>query len=285
MSPIMYIVKKRACATTLCALTVLVFGLGAGCNRGDGPMTEQKFCEEYARIECSKVAAFCSFNPANCEPSRLSICIATARTLKSGGHQFNPGNTDRCLKKLEEAYRVLPISAAMLKDVDDQCTRVFEGTAKPAEACVADYDCADGLICDKGRCGALKVVASGAGCANIGEVCPKGEYCTANSGIFLCTRRQQQGMACSPAQPCVENLRCRDTCVPRLDIQDMCSSDDDCLSGYCNRYVTTRTCGLGLTFSPESPSCVYYMRGDDGGVPMRGPTPAPDAGADASSTD
>ena len=121
-------VSTRVWSTLVCA------GVGAslamaGCNRGPAAMTEEQFCAEYARIECSKVAAFCSFNPASCEPVRTSACRASAGRVKGAGHEFNPDNSDRCLKKLEEAYKALPISAAMLKAVDDACTRVIEGTA------------------------------------------------------------------------------------------------------------------------------------------------------------
>jgi hypothetical protein len=244
-------------------------------------MTEVQFCDEYARIECSKVAAFCSFNAANCEPARVNACREFAGRVKGVGHQFNPGNTDRCLKKLEEAYRTLPIPAAMLKAVDSNCARVFEGTAKATEACTADYDCAGGLICDKGHCGTEKIVASGGGCANIGERCPSGEFCTTTGGIPLCAKRLGQGATCSLSMPCAESLRCRNSCVPRLDTMGDCTDDDDCLSGYCNRYVVKRTCGLGLSFSPESPSCNAYMGVPDGGLPGRGTNEVTDAGTSA----
>lgn len=256
----------------------LVFALSvAACNQSGATKTEEQFCQEYARIECSKVSTFCSFNPATCEPVRQAVCRQNAAQIKGVGHQFKPDNTDRCLKKLEEAYQTLPIYAAMLNAVDDACARVFEGLAKPAEACVHDYDCANGLICDKGRCGTEKIVASLGGCANIGERCPKGEYCSNATGIFLCTKRMTEGTSCALSTPCAEELRCRNSCVRRLEIQGACLDDDDCLSGYCNRYVSNRTCGVGLTFSPESPSCFAYMSAPDGGVAGRGPTQVADA--------
>jgi hypothetical protein len=244
--------------------------------------TEEQFCQDYAHIECSKVAAFCSFNPTNCEPARVAACHQMALTLKGVGHQYNPANTDACLSKLGAAYQTLPITATMLKGVDDTCARVFAGVAKVTEACMADYDCTADLICDKGHCGVQKVVSSGGLCANPGERCPMGEYCTNASGVYVCTKRVELGMTCSLSVPCLENLRCPTaTCVPKLDTQGSCNSDDDCLSGYCNRYVTSRTCGLGLTFSPESPSCNAYMGIPDGGLPARGNNDVTDGGVDA----
>jgi hypothetical protein len=254
--------------------------LGAGCIR-QTPMTEESFCEEYARIECSKVSTFCTFDPATCEPTRNDACRVSAAALKGGGHQFNAGNTDPCLKKLQEAYKNLPIPPSMLKAVDDTCARVFEGTARATEPCVLDYDCAGGLICDKGHCGTLRIVPSLSGCANIGERCPANEFCTNDnpSMIFLCVRRLDQGAPCSLSRPCAEGLRCRNTCVPKL-AQGVCTADDDCQSGYCNRYLTERTCGVGLSFSPQSPSCIAYMTVPDAAIPMRGTNEVTDGGAD-----
>jgi hypothetical protein len=260
-----------------CALVALL----AGCNRGDPPLTEEGFCQEYARIECGKVTTFCSFDPASCESVRVQACRGNAARLKAGGHSFNPGNTDRCLKKLEEAYRTLPINAMMLQAVEEVCDRVFEGTAKMLEPCIADFDCVGGLICDKGKCATEKVVPPRSQCANFGETCSKGEYCTNASGSFLCTPRQDRDAPCSLSQPCKEEYRCVTTCQPRRTIGEACASDDDCLSGYCNRYLDMRTCGPGLTFSPGSATCLAYMSGD-ASVPVRGPTSGGDGGTDSS---
>jgi hypothetical protein len=256
--------------------------------------TEEQFCQEYARIECSKIAPFCSFNPDNCEPARVNACRVAAAQLKGVGHQYNAANTDACLKKLGDAYMIPLITATMMKGVADTCARVFEGTAKVTEACVADYDCSGGLICDKGHCGVEKIVSSGGLCANPGERCPKGEYCTSATGVFICTKRAAAGVACALSVPCEETLRCESAvCVPRLDTQGACTQDDDCISGYCNLYIPNRTCGVGLTFSVGSPSCIAYMGNPDGGLPGRGPNEvadaapdvvaAPDAGADTGS--
>jgi len=264
----------RPCSRMILAVAALT----AGCE-GKSSLSEEAFCQEYARIECTKVAAFCSFMPSVCEPVRVAVCRDFAARAKGVGHQYNPSKTEPCLKKLEEAYRTLPINAASLKAVDDICLRVFEGTTRAAEPCAADYDCTGPLICDKGRCGTEKLVAAGGGCANIGERCPKDEYCSnANpAALYLCAKRPGAGAACSETQPCSENFRCRTTCTARLDVGAECSGDDDCLSGYCNRYVlpgTTRTCGPGLTFSNQAPSCVAYMS-----PPTRGTSELSDAGA------
>jgi hypothetical protein len=268
-----------------CLVVFAVTGVGVGCVRDNAAMTEEQFCQDYARAECSQVASFCSASAEACEPVRVAACREAAGRLKGVGHEFNPGNTDRCLKKVKEAYATLPIYPATLKAVDDTCARVFAGTARAVEPCVVDYDCVEGLICDKGRCGTEKIVAANAGCANIGERCPHGEYCSNEAtGFFMCTQRLTEGMACAATRPCAEELRCRSTCVSRLPAGQPCAIDDDCLTGYCTRYVPNPTCGGGLTFSPGAPSCTAYTTFDDGGVAGRGPNGSMDA-ADASTTD
>jgi hypothetical protein len=264
----------------VCAFSVLA----TACMKQAPARTEEQFCQEYARIECSKIAPFCSFSPANCEPARVNACRVNAGQLKGVGHAYNAANTDACLKKLTDAYMTTLITPAMLKGVSDTCARVFEGTAKVTETCVADYDCVGGLICDKGHCGVEKIVASGGLCANPGERCPKGEFCTNATGIFVCSKRALLGATCALSVPCEETLRCLNSvCVARLDTQGVCNSDDECATGYCNLYISPRTCGVGLTFSVGSPSCTAYMGNPDGGIPGRGTNDLVDAGPDLGS--
>jgi hypothetical protein len=245
-------------------------------------MTEEQFCQQYARIECDKVSALCNFDPTVCQPIRNDACRANAASLKGTGHQFNPSNTGDCLNKLTDSFKTLPILPATLQQVDDSCARVFGGTAKATELCSADYDCAGGLVCDKGHCGTLHTVSSGGGCANIGERCPSSEFCTNDTPnqLYLCVKRVEQGAPCSLTHPCADGLRCRDVCVPKLKLQDACTVDEDCQSDYCTPYIPNPSCGVGLTFSPLSASCVVYMTVTDGGAPMRGTNPVTDAGTD-----
>jgi hypothetical protein len=235
-------------------------------------MTEDQFCQEYAKRECAKVANYCSFAASSCEPSRLDNCKSMAAHSKTGARQFNADNADRCLKQVDTAYATLPIDATKLAALDAACGRVFSAGAKANEACTVDFDCDGDLICDKAHCGSRKIVAAGAGCANVGEVCPTGQYCSNASGLFNCTPKQAQGATCSDTQPCTEKLRCTGTCAARLAIGMLCNSDDECESLYCNPYAAAgaRKCGAGLSFSDGSPSCLAFMGSA---------IPAPDAGA------
>jgi hypothetical protein len=249
---------------------IAALGAAAGCTFGGSDMTEERFCQEYAHRECEKVATFCSFTAASCEPVRETACRERAAQSKTASRMFNAANVDACFAALTAAYQALPVTAAKLKTVDDACGRVFQGVTKAGESCTNDFDCAGKLVCDKGRCGTASVVGSGGGCANIGESCPKGEYCSMATGIYLCTPKQKRSMTCSQTQPCAEGLRCRDTCDLQYDIGMNCAVDDDCQSLYCNPAPagTVRTCGPGLTFSAGAYSCTPYMSN----APSRGNT-------------
>jgi hypothetical protein len=241
---------------------VVLLGAAGGCSLGS-KMTEDEFCQDYSKRECAKVANYCSFSASSCEPSRLDNCKAMAAASKTGARQFNVDNADRCLKQLDTTYASLPIDATKLAALDAACARVFSGSAKANESCTVDFDCTGDLICDKARCGTRKVVAAGGGCANIGETCPTGQYCNMANATspYFCTSKQGQGAACSDAQPCTEKLRCTGTCGPRLAIGMICTSDDECESLYCNPYAPAgaRKCGVGLSFSDGSPSCLAFM--------------------------
>jgi hypothetical protein len=254
--------------TMKASFPLFVLALGA-CNLGKS-MTEDEFCKEYGKRECAKVAGYCEFTASSCEPLRVTACQQMAAASKTGSRKFNADNADRCLDQVNKTYGTIPIMPPQLDALDRACSRVFSGAAKANEACTVDFDCDGDLVCDKGRCGAAKVVASGGGCANVGETCPKGEYCTNSTGLYQCTRKQAAGATCSDSQPCVETLRCTGTCTARAEVGATCASDDECASGYCTPYPapgTPRKCSSGLSFAAGSTSCQAYMgTSPDGGT-------------------
>src|SRR5256885_17197239 len=91
--------------------------LGAGCKITSS-MTEDQFCQEYAKRECAQVAALCSFPPETCQPTRLAACRANAAAAKTGDRQYNEGATPACLDQGKTAYATLPITAKVLAQLD-----------------------------------------------------------------------------------------------------------------------------------------------------------------------
>src|SRR5256885_15685353 len=101
----------------------------AGACKLTPSMSEDQFCQEFAKRECTQVAALCSFTPETCEPTRLATCRANAAASKTGNRQYNEGATTACLDQVKTAYAILPITAKALAQIDDKCGRVFSGSA------------------------------------------------------------------------------------------------------------------------------------------------------------
>lgn len=242
------------------------------CGGGDDPLTEAQFCQQYAKRECEKLAGFCFQPAADCERVREQACQTFAASQKSGVRQFRPGNADACLAKVSMTYSTASITPAALADLNQVCSRVFQGTAKANETCTVDYDCEAQLICTRGRCGPRRNVAPGGNCGNPGEVCSMGEYCRASDGFAVCTARKAKDATCSATEPCLETLRCDGTCADRRPSGGPCGSNDDCQTGYCSPY--SRTCGSALVFGDDSNPCKAYFGTStpDGGASADGAT-------------
>jgi hypothetical protein len=178
---------------------VLALGLltTAGCQLGHDALSEDKFCQQYARYECAVIAGACGAMTSSCEQVRTAACRERATASKTGGRMYNPANSDLCLNTVRDAYKQSSILVMTLEAITRACERVFQGIAHANEPCQIDYDCDGDLVCDKGRCGTPHMVASGAGCANIGEFCPPAEYCSNASGLYMCAKAQAKGANCS----------------------------------------------------------------------------------------
>jgi hypothetical protein len=257
------------------AALMVGIGLTSACGvLDDKPKSVGDFCLEYAKRECGPTAAICSRNAADCEPIRRAACQAFVAPFQDGaGRVFRSDNAEDCLEQLGETYKKSLITATDLGALRSKCARVVEGSGAANSTCTADQDCRSPLVCDKGRCGPLRVVAAGANCANPGEVCSSAEYCRAADGLSVCSARADKNAACSASLPCKPAFRCAGTCLDKVAANAPCTIDDECTTGYCNPYAPTsvgNTCLPGLSFSPFSPSCEAYF----------GPTPAPaDGGA------
>jgi hypothetical protein len=110
-------------------------------------------------------------------------------------------------------------------------------------------------------------VGQNAGCANVGETCTQGFYCGDSFGVPSCVPRVGLANLCDEGNTdfykrvyCLESLRCvSGACIPQLDIGEVCTSSQDCLSGYCEPYAGK--CAQDLRFAPGSTSCVALTGG------------------------
>ncbi len=251
--------------------------LAAGCTPEITILTEDQFCVEWAKRECEPVSARCSpFSRPQCEATRKLVCQDFAVAAKGGSRVYHPGSAEPCLARISDAYGKVVITPADLASRDAACAKVFQGSAKANEPCTADNECDGTLLCDKakGRCGTPRTVGSNQGCANVGEVCVRGEYCHKDgNGVFTCSKKRALGMQCNNTDPCQENLRCAGMtnprlCVDRLEQGATCSVHQECSTDFCDPY--TRGCADGLYIGGDSSSCKAF-----GGAS----TPAQDAAA------
>jgi len=203
----------------------------AACNSQPPPLTPTEYCNQYAQDVCAGVSPICLIPQASCMTTQLQVC--TLRAQENVGRDFLPPNAAAHLGKVNAAYSRVQqdgsITASDFQAMEQARSRVYRGTIMANAACLSDADCLDGLICDKGFCGTLRVVAPGAQCANIGETCPQGSYCSNATGIWVCTQSQ-------------------------LDFGEACSSDQDCSSGFCEPYAAL--CAQDVRFANGNPDCV-----------------------------
>jgi hypothetical protein len=248
--------NKPILAAALAALVV------SSCNRDDSPMTRAEFCQSLSQRECTNVALACYLPEVECKAVRQATCTAWAQGEEDLQRPFDAANAGACLSRVSAVFGVLnqnlAIQASDFRSIDTACARVFHGNAQANDICGVNADCGGIMICDKGRCGTMRQVDPGAGCANVGEHCPQGYYCGGASGVWMCTARPGLGALCSEEVACVENLRCDNgICADRLDIGFVCQNDGECASSFCEPFALK--CGTGVRFAEGTSACQAYQ--------------------------
>jgi hypothetical protein len=233
-----------------------------GCSsQQDDPLTQTEYCTEYAQYVCEGIVTACLTTETSCKAAHLAECSSQAQEQYSYGREFLPSNAEIYLSKVSTNYSKLNQGSVALGVSDYKAMiqardKVYRGKAIANEPCPngADADCIDGLVCDKGYCGTAKMVSQG-GCANIGEYCSQGYYCSEAGGVYSCATKVGLGGACSAAVPCLENLRCSDgVCTVQAEIGMACSVDQDCSSGFCHPYAGK--CAKDIRFADGSAACL-----------------------------
>ena len=272
--------------------TVLPLLLFAGCKGGgsSAPPTTADFCTQYAAAIC-QISTNCGVPLATCTAHPESVCEALAASATADGMRvFTPGNVSDCINKLHAAYSSTnPITPSTMASIDLACNYVFQGKGvQLTSSCTTQFDCAGttngSIICDANShlCATSTSAALGAQCGNAGQVCAQDSYCAPNaSNVLLCTAEGKSGDACTTV-PCNHSYRCAaGTCTDLVQAAGTCTTNSDCASSapYCNPYTNPPTCGTGLQFAAQSPSCLCVAEGTS--CPTVNPTGAGGQGGKA----
>jgi hypothetical protein len=104
-------------------------------------------------------------------------------------------------------------------------------------------------------CAPLSTKSKGQGCASAGDQCETGSYCSDAGAASVCVAKKMTGEQCSAALPCLEDLRCNNTCGPRFDTGVACATSDDCAATapYCD--PSLNKCDAGLTYAAGGVAC------------------------------
>ena len=182
------------------------------------------------------------------------------------------------------------VEIAAQKDV---CNRVFQGTVANNAQCKVDYDCTGSSVCSNLLCGPKTEKAKDTGCANAGDVCAAGFYCT-DGKPQICKAGKMAGEACAQTSECDPKLRCTagstvmpttmdagapaadagdagttvtppttgGVCVARGQAGGTCAVDSDCdpSASFCNIYAGN-ICTTGLSFAAGGGSCKTFIAG------------------------
>ena len=272
----------------LAGLSTLAVGCGGGTKAT--PLTEAAYCAQRATAECGTVADTCSFLASDCETARAAVCMqeGAAIVAADAARVFDPGRVPACVAKAKAVYALSLIKPTDLAALADVCNYVYHGDVPMLMACTTKYDCKDAtVICDKGECATQVIKAANLQCSDHGAVCGASQFCAMTSAAnYMCVNKGAVGQPCTSTTPCGSGLYCTNgTCQLSLGVNAKCCTDSDCSADfpYCNPYAGY-SCGKGLTFATNSPSCVPF--GDTAATPATGtPTctsgPAPDAGTPA----
>jgi hypothetical protein len=239
---------------------VPLFVLFAGCGEDQSGLTQGQFIQERAKAVCAGIIEACGMTEQTCVALRVAEYQAAYQIELSKAHTFVPANADKCISKTKDAYGkikggTVALSAADYLAMETTCANVYRGVATTNGSCQVDVDCLNDLICDKGYCGTYKLVSEVSGCANIGETCPPGYYCSTGAGVWMCAVRVGLQGGCIANIPCMEELRCAGgLCLARLGTGEACLAHSDCTSGFCEPYL--RKCMNDIRFGPSSPVCI-----------------------------
>jgi hypothetical protein len=267
--------------------------LTGGCSSAVAPYPDaESFCSALAEAQCGggdggpSIAALCGVTAETCIAAAQQTCTTNASTaLMDTGRAYTQANAPACIEATQAAYSMTQIPAATLATLASTCDAVFAGNAAIGASCTSTASCAqtetDGgtpsAVCAPVQpgskvmqCAMAVAVSEGMPCANIGDVCPAGTFCT---GVPAeCHPGGTVGASCTPTVGCSAGAFCNinagaktGSCIQGGEIGSSCTTSANCGTSapYCDLNVkpesgggkATGSCEIGLSFATEAPDC------------------------------
>jgi hypothetical protein len=223
-------IRKALCLLAGVGVVALV-ACGGDDEGGEKYPSVESFCEAQVKEICAGIAAPCAIADEKCKSTGKSFCVASA-----SGKTYQAPAADACVSKTHDVFQQRTITPDQEKELADTCGRVFGGTKKVNEPCKATSECERNLVCGgTGFCGEKTDKSEGQPCNNPGDTCSKDTFC-AGEGNKTCQKKKTMGEICGANTPCQDDLRCAGTCKPKVDPQNPCDVDSDCVATapYCD---------------------------------------------------
>jgi hypothetical protein len=204
--------------------------------------SSDSFCAAKADTECKHLALSCGVTVDQCKSKRTNLCNGGAATAAGQNRQYRANAARPCIDKTDEVFKEKVILPEKEAEVLEVCDRVFGGTLAKNAPCEISLQCEGSMICDRGVCADKLATKLGEACNNPGQVCEKGSFCTLQGQNKFCVAKKKLSEICTAESPCAEDLRCVNSCVPRVTVGGKCDNDGECApeAPYCD--AAKKTC-------------------------------------------
>ena len=258
----------------LISLAVLALSLPLGCSAAEEPpdplARAAGFCQAWGESACQEAVV------SACDAASIEDCVATQSDfcLSVVPSSYASAKAKACLLAVKNAYKDANLTAEELQVVRylaAPCDQLSAGVMDEGQSCSTNDDCntAGGVFCIKklgasrGSCEKPEVVPPGDACDGAAQLCEDGYFCNGEN----CVAYKKTGAACEDHYQCLPEDQCVTTvdadgvetsaCTARLELNEVCTGDADCQSGYC--YVpagaTEGECASMIRLSRSEPLC------------------------------
>lgn len=245
--------------------------VATACSSGDNEVKYrypdyESFCQGRAEAECGDDAVkHCSTSKEGCIAGRRKYCLA----LQEEKATYQPQHAEKCIDAAGKVFTDGKFTIEERTLLETECFLLWGGSRQHGEQCSRDYDCnvSDGLRCVKaspgapgGHCFSPVEVAVGASCKAEGSVCVAGTFCKSGD----CVNKRGAGDQCNEDEPCGDAFRClppegeKRACESKAPTGAICSSDDECISGFCVKAGPSKTCADDVPLGRNEPICESF---------------------------